>query len=72
MPAKRAPAVESNDDAPVVEPAVEEASGAAAPAKKVVKKPEEPGSPDLTADDLHRYYHIPPAGYEKPKFPSSL
>lgn len=28
--------------------------------------------PGLDADTVHRLYHKPPAGYVKPKFPSSI
>jgi hypothetical protein len=59
MPAKRATA------------APEPAEVEAAPVK-VMSKPEKPESSDLSAEEIHRLYHIPPAGYEKPKFPSSI
>ena len=26
----------------------------------------------FTDDERHRYWHVPPAGYVKPKFPSSI
>lgn len=47
-------------------PAEEQAAPAPAPAPTVGDYP------GLDADTVHRLYHKPPAGYVKPKFPSSI
>lgn len=67
---------------PVVEPATEAPVEAAVEAPAPVEAPAEPkpapkpktgqGGFEGDPDDIHRLYFVPPAGYQKPKFPSSI
>lgn len=59
---------ETTAEAPVEAPAVE----APAPAPAAPKASKGQGGFVGDPDEIHRKYFIPPAGYTKPKFPSSI
>lgn len=60
-------------EAPAEVPAPVEEEPKKAPVKKPAPKKKTAGGwDDLDEDTIHRLYHVPPAGYQKPKFPSSI
>lgn len=59
-------------EAPVAEAAAPVEEPKKVPVKKPAPKKNSGGWGDLDADTVHRLYHVPPAGYQKPKFPSSI
>lgn len=68
-PVVEAPVVDAPVEAPVEAPEPVKA----APAKKHAPKPANAqGGFEGDPDDIHRLYFVPPAGYQKPKFPSSI
>lgn len=57
-----------------VEQTVEEASAPAPQPAAPQPKPKAAGQGgwEGTPDEIHRKYFVPPAGYQKPKFPTSF